>query len=208
MRLGEDMPGQDESMSVTDRVSELLAVRSAWMQERLSSPARTTRSAVVIGRLLGTAFAICFATGLYSHFLQQPLPWMVFPTWPANIYQITQGIHVTVGIAIFPLLFGKLWTVYPRLFVWPPITSLGNLLERASIAVLVACALLEPAIGLVNTYQWYPWPFPFRQTHYALAWVIVGLLAVHIAVKLPLIIRNWRRLLPTTSAEEKSEERS
>jgi hypothetical protein len=59
--------------------------------------------------------------------------------------------------------------------------------------MLVSNALLEPAIGLVNTYQWYPWPFPFRQTHYALAWVIVGSIAVHVALKLPVIVRYWRR---------------
>ena len=66
-------------------------------------------------------------------------------------------------------------------------------LERASVALLVSTALLEPAIGLVNTYQWYPWPFPFRQTHFALAWVIVGSIALHVAVKLPIIVRSWSR---------------
>ena len=44
----------------------------------------TPRHAVVIGRLLAVAFLTCFATGLYSHFLQDPLPWMVFPTGPSG----------------------------------------------------------------------------------------------------------------------------
>lgn len=178
---------------LTERVGDRLARSAAAVQGGLASPVRTSRMAVVIGRMLGLAFLICFATGLFSHYLQQPLPWMRFPTQPASIYAWTQGIHVTVGIAIFPLLFGKLWTVYPRLFTWPPFTSPRELLERACIAVLVASALLEPALGLVNTYQWYPWPFSFRRAHFGLAWVIVGALAVHIAVKLPTIIRYWRR---------------
>jgi hypothetical protein len=179
-------------MSVTERVSSALAERMAGARGVLAAPARSARTTVVIGRLLATAFLVCFLTGLYSHLLQEPLPGMRFPTWPA-VYAFTQGLHVSVGIAIFPLLLGKLWTVYPRLFLWPPVRSARELLERASIALLVSSALLEPAIGLVNTYQWYPWPFPFRQTHYALAWVIVGSLAIHIAVKLPTIVRFWRR---------------
>jgi len=178
---------------LTERVGDRLARSAAAVQGGLASPVRTSRMAVVIGRMLGLAFLICFATGLFSHYLQQPLPWMRFPTQPATIYAWTQGVHITVGIAIFPLLFGKLWTVYPRLFTWPPFRSPRELLERASIAVLVASALLEPALGLVNTYQWYPWPFSFRRAHFGLAWVIVGALAVHIAVKLPTIIRYWRR---------------
>jgi cytochrome b561 len=179
-------------MSVTERVSSALAQRVSRTQGLFASPARTARTTVVIGRLLATAFLICFLTGLYSHLLQEPLPGMRFPTWP-GVYAFTQGLHVTVGIAIFPLLLGKLWTVYPRLFVWPPVASVPEFFERASIAVLVSSALLEPTIGLINTYQWYPWPFPFRQTHFALAWVIVGSIVVHVGVKLPTIVRYWRR---------------
>lgn len=179
-------------MQVTERVSLSLAQRVSRTQELFASPARTARTTVVIGRLLAAAFVTCFLTGLYSHLLQDPLPGLRFPTWP-GVYAFTQGLHVTVGIAIFPLLLGKLWTVYPRLFSWPPVTSFVELVERGSIAVLVSSALVEPTIGLINTYQWYPWPFPFRQTHFALAWVIIGSIAVHIAFKLPIIARFWSR---------------
>ena len=78
--------------------------------------------AVVLGRLLGIAFLVCFGTGLYSHFLQNPLSWMVFPTRPQSIYQLSQGIHITAGIACFPLILGKLYVVFPDLFQTPPIT--------------------------------------------------------------------------------------
>ena len=76
--------------------------------------------AVVIGRLLAIAFLLCFGTGLYSHFLQEPEPWMRFSTVPAQLYQVTQGIHITAGIACFPLILGKLYTIYPQLFQTPP----------------------------------------------------------------------------------------
>jgi DMSO/TMAO reductase YedYZ molybdopterin-dependent catalytic subunit len=168
--------------------SVLLLARSA-----LESPARHPRTAVVIGRLLGLGFLVCFGTGLFSHLLQDPLPGMVFLTRPVWLYRVTQGLHVVVGTALIPLLLAKLWTVYPRLLAWPPIRSVGGFLERASIALLVAASLVELATGLADTFQWYPAMFRFRQTHFALAWAIVGALAIHIGVKLPVIVRWWRR---------------
>ena len=157
----------------------------------LASPVRNPRMAVVIGRLLGVAFIVCFGTGLYSHFLQDPLPWMRFPTRPASLYQVTQGTHIVAGIACFPLLLAKLYIVFPDLFQSPPVKSFLHLLERASIALFVGASLVQITIGLVNTYRWYPWPFPFREVHYALGWVLVGLLVLHIGIKLPIISRFW-----------------
>ncbi len=148
---------------------------------------------MVLGRLLAIAFLVCFGTGLYSHFLQQPLPWMVFATRPAWLYQLSQGIHITAGIACFPLILGKLYAVFPELFQSPPIRGFAHFLERASIAIFVAASLVQISTGLLNTYQWYPFPFPFKQVHFALSFVIIGSLAIHIAVKLPVIARYWTR---------------
>jgi hypothetical protein len=155
-------------------------------RSRLRSAAVTAR----IGTWLGVCFAICFATGLISHYAQdvgQPIP---FPTSPSWGYRVTQGLHVTTGTAAVPLLLVKLWTVYPRLFIRPPKDArrlLLEVLERGSIAVLVAGAIFQLASGLANSAQWYPWSFSFRTTHYAVAWITVGALVVHIAVKLPII---------------------
>jgi len=157
----------------------------------LATPSRNPRMAVVIGRLLGAAFLLCFGTGLYSHFLQDPLPWMVFAPRPFWLYQISQGIHITAGIACFPLLLAKLYVVFPDLFTYPPIKNFAGFLERASIAVFVSSSLVQIVIGLFDTFQWYPFPFNFRQVHFALSFVIIGSLAIHIAVKLPLISRYW-----------------
>ncbi|WP_211879198.1 molybdopterin-dependent oxidoreductase [Pseudarthrobacter albicanus] len=159
---------------------------------RFASPTRSTRLTVVLGRWLGLSFTICFLTGLLSHGLQEPPSWMFFPTRPVWIYQLTQGLHVTAGIAAIPLLLAKLWSVYPELLKWPPIKSVAHGLERASIALFVASSLVELITGLINTYKWYPWPFPFRETHFWLAWVIWGSLLLHIAVKLPAIMEHWR----------------
>jgi hypothetical protein len=161
------------------------------------SPLHHPRVATVIGRWLGIAVAICFLTGLFSHFQQTMPGWPAIPSRPASLYRVTQGLHVLTGIVAVPLLLAKLWTVYPKLFAklpWPPSRKVvGVVLERLSIAVLVAATALELFIGFLNTLQWYPWPFPFKETHYALAWIIVGALLVHLAVKLPLIVENWSR---------------
>ncbi|MFC1404840.1 MULTISPECIES: molybdopterin-dependent oxidoreductase [Streptacidiphilus] len=166
------------------------------MQSAFRSRLHEPRTAVVIGRWLGAAFVICFLTGLISHGLQDPPGWLRdhLPSRPVDGYRITQGLHVISGIAAIPLLGAKLWTVYPRLFAWPPVRSVLHALERLGIVLLLGAALLEVFTGLLNTLQWYPWPFPFRQTHFWLAWIAVGGLLLHIAAKYPEISANWRRV--------------
>ncbi len=155
-------------------------------RSRLRSPAVAAR----VGVWLGISFGVCFLTGLISHYAQagaQPVP---FPTSPYWGYRVTQGLHVMSGTAAVPLLLVKLWAVYPLLFRPVPrqVRALAlDLAEKGSIAVLVAGAIFELVIGLANSTQWYPWSFSFRSTHYAMAWVVIGALILHIAVKLPLI---------------------
>jgi hypothetical protein len=159
----------------------------------LQAPSRNPRTAVALGRLLGTAFILCFLTGIYSHFIQDPLPGMHFLTRPIWLYQVTQGIHITSGILCFPLIFAKLYSIFPLLFQTPPVKGPLHLLERASIALFVAASLVEIVTGLLNTFQWYAlFPFPFRQTHFTLSFIVIGSLAIHIGVKLPIITRYWR----------------
>lgn len=154
---------------------------------RLRSPAVASR----VGIWLGIAFLLCFLTGLLSHYAQQPSQPVPFPTSPSWGYRFTQGLHVVSGTASVPLLLVKLWVVYPKLFErlpsfsWRPL--LATVLERASIGVLVAAAIFQLAIGIMNSAQWYPWTFGFRTVHYATAYVVIGALAVHVAVKLPII---------------------
>lgn len=168
---------------------------------RFASPTRSTRLTVVLGRWLGVSFVVCFLTGVFSHNLQEQPSWMLYPTSPAWIYQLTQGLHVTAGIAAIPLLLAKLWSVYPELLKWPPIKSVGHALERGSIALFLGSSFVQLLTGLVNTYKWYPWPFPFRETHYWLAWVIIGSLVLHIGLKLPSIMANWRSRPVRTTAD-------
>ena len=158
----------------------------------LATPSRRPRMAVILGRLLAGAFLLCFATGLYSHYLQSPFEWMVFLVRPIWLYQISQGLHIAAGLACVPMLLAKLYIVFPQLFQTPPVKSALHLLERASIALFVAASLVQVTIGVLNTYQLYAWfPFSFRHTHFMLSWIVIGSLAIHIAIKLPIIAQHW-----------------
>ncbi|MFD9225633.1 molybdopterin-dependent oxidoreductase [Streptomyces sp. NPDC060064] len=158
------------------------------------------RTATSIGRWLGGAIAVCLVTGVISHYLQHPPDWLVdmLPSRPSWGYRVTQGLHVASGIAAIPLLFAKLWTVYPRLFVWPPLRSVRHALERLSVAVLVAAAVFQLFAGLLNTVQWYPWPFSFVPVHFAVAWLLLGAVVLHVAVKYPEIRAHWSIRSPGT----------
>ena len=180
----------------------IAAAVSAKLLDAAHSPARGTRLSVVIGRWLALTFAVCLVTGFYSHLLQDPSTWPgVTFSRPAWLYAVTQSVHIVAGTVSIPLLLGKLWAVYPELLRWPPVTSVLHGLERVSIAVLVSASLVEVTIGVINTFEWYPWPFPFRETHFALAWVILGSLLIHVAVKYPKIAAHWRRSRTASAAE-------
>jgi hypothetical protein len=149
------------------------------------------RVASLIGTALGISFLTCFATGLISHFAQHPLHvgFLSMPARPAYLYRVTQGVHVATGIAAIPLLLAKLWTVYPRLFAFPPVRDLPHLIERLSIVPLVAGSIFQLMTGLLDTARWYPWKFSFTVTHFWNAWLVIGALMVHIGVQLPVIRR-------------------
>ena len=154
-----------------------------------TSPLRGTPVTARVGIALGVAVAVCFLTGLISHFIQHPQPWFFWPTRPVWLYRVTQGLHVISGIAAIPLLVVKLWSVWPRLFARPILGGPVRAIERLSILVLVASMLFQLSTGLLNIAQWYAFEFFFTTSHYAMAWVAFGAVVVHIGVKLPVIRR-------------------
>ncbi|MCV7016212.1 molybdopterin-dependent oxidoreductase [Mycolicibacterium aichiense] len=150
---------------------------------------RGTAVTARVGVALGVAVAVCFGTGLISHFIQHPQPWFFWPTRPVWLYQLTQGLHVISGIAAIPLLLVKLWSVYPKLFERPIVGGLVRQIERASILVLVGSMIFQLSTGVMNIAQWYAFEFFFTTSHYAMAYVAAGAVLVHIGVKLPVIRR-------------------
>ncbi|MFI6366610.1 molybdopterin-dependent oxidoreductase [Nocardia sp. NPDC050630] len=164
--------------------------------------ARGPEVASRVGIALGSAILLCFITGLLSHWIQHPPSWFWWPAHPVWLYRVTQGAHVISGVVAIPLLLVKLWAVYPRLFQRPIIGSPLRILERGSIAILVGAVLFQLSTGLLNIAQYYPWKFFFTTAHYAMAYVAIGALAVHLSVKLPIIRDALRRSLvePDTEA--------
>ncbi len=156
-----------------------------FAEDAFPSRLHDDRLAAILGIALGVAFATCFVTGLISHFAQHPLHigFLSMPASPGWLYRVTQGVHVATGIAAIPLLLAKLWTVFPKLFQWPPARSAAHAIERIALVPLVAGSIFQLFTGLADTARWYPWTFSFTVTHYWSAWIVIGSLIIHLGAK-------------------------
>jgi hypothetical protein len=157
-----------------------------------SSTLRSTAVTARLGRVLGIAIALCFVTGLVSELQYHPLAWLPWPAAPVSLYRVNQGVHLVVGTACLPLVLVKLWSVYPNLFRFPPVRSVLNALDRASVALLVAATLVQLVTGYLNSLDWYPFRWYFVSTHHYLAYVVMGSVLLHVGIKLPDILYGLR----------------
>jgi Oxidoreductase molybdopterin binding domain len=160
---------------------------------RYRSPLHDTRIAAALGTALGVTFTICFATGLISHVIQHPVGWFTWPTRPAGLYRVTQGVHIATGMASIPLVIAKLWVVAPRFWARPAVRSPRHGVERLLLLPLVGGAVFLLVSGTLNTFKWYPWQFFFPRAHYWAAWVMIGGLVAHIGAKAALTWHALRR---------------
>jgi hypothetical protein len=149
------------------------------------------RMAAALGTALGVTFSICFLTGLISHVIQQPVGWFTWPSRPAGLYRVTQGLHIATGIASIPLLLAKLWVVAPRFWARPAVRGGAHGVERLLLLPLVGGGAFLLVSGVLNTFKWYPWDFFFPRAHYWAAWITIGGLVAHIGAKAAL---SWRLL--------------
>jgi hypothetical protein len=149
------------------------------------------RMAAALGMALGVTFSICFLTGLISHVIQQPVGWFTWPSRPAGLYRVTQGLHIATGIASIPLLLAKLWVVAPRFWARPAVRGVAHGVERLLLLPLVGGGAFLLVSGVLNTFKWYPWDFFFPRAHYWAAWITIGGLVAHIGAKAAL---SWRLL--------------
>jgi DMSO/TMAO reductase YedYZ molybdopterin-dependent catalytic subunit len=177
--------------------------RSFWR-----SPVRGPWLTSIFGLVLLASIPVMFATGLLSYAAYNPdlspvndetpgkgvLGFYLFswPTHPIWLYRLNQGVHVTLGLVLVPVLLFKLWSVLPKLFEWPPLRSPAHALERLSLFLLVGGAVFEFATGILNIQTWYKFPGSFYPLHFYGAWVFIAGLVVHVALKLPVMIRALR----------------
>ncbi|MGO9927171.1 MAG: molybdopterin-dependent oxidoreductase [Mycobacterium sp.] len=172
------------------------------------SPLRGPWLTSVFGLALLVALPIVIITGLLSYVAYAPqfgqaipsdVGWLRLPafTWPSRpswLYRLTQGLHVGLGLVIIPVVLAKLWSVIPRLFVWPPARSIAQVLERLSLLMLVGGALFEIVTGVLNIQYDYVFGFSFYTGHYFGAWVFIAGFLMHIAVKIPRMVTGLRSL--------------
>ncbi|MGZ6827662.1 MAG: molybdopterin-dependent oxidoreductase [Mycobacteriales bacterium] len=158
-----------------------------------TSRLHSERVASWLGLWLGITFTTCMLTGLWSHVEQHPASWFTVPASPGWLYRVTQGVHVTTGIAAVPLLLAKLFTVYPQLFAWPPAKDLRHAVERGTLLLLVGGSVLQLVTGIMNVYQWYAFGFFFTTVHYWSAWIVIGAMTTHIGSKVAIARRGLSR---------------
>ncbi|MEU1001470.1 molybdopterin-dependent oxidoreductase [Streptomyces tibetensis] len=180
------------------------------------SPLRGPWFTSVLGLVLLAGITVLFVTGLLSYAAYNPdlspvndktpdkgiLGFYLFawPTDPHWLYRLNQGVHVTLGITLIPVLLAKLWSVVPRLFALPPARSLAHALERISLLLLVGGGLFEFVTGVLNVQLDYVFPGSFYPLHFYGAWVFFAAFVAHALLKTPTALRSVRRL-----REEKSD---
>ncbi|WP_405670524.1 molybdopterin-dependent oxidoreductase [Streptomyces sp. NBC_01530] len=174
------------------------------------SPLRGPWLTSVLGIVLLGGITVLFVTGLLSYAAYNPdlspvndttpdkgiLGFYLFswPTDPHWLYRLTQGIHVTLGITLIPVLLAKLWSVVPKLFTLPPARSLAHALERVSLLLLVGGGLFEFVTGVLNVQLDYVFPGSFYPLHFYGAWVFFAAFVAHAVLKMPMAWRNLRQL--------------
>ena len=175
---------------------------------RWRSPLRGPWLTSVFGLILLTTLPIVIVTGLLSYIAYGPrfgqaipadvgwlkLPTFDWPTDPAWLYRLTQGVHVGLGLVLIPVVLAKLWSVIPRLFAWPPVRSVAQALERVSLAMLVGGILFEIVTGVLNIQYDYIFGFNFYVAHYFGAWVFIAGFLMHISLKIPRMVTALRSM--------------
>jgi DMSO/TMAO reductase YedYZ molybdopterin-dependent catalytic subunit len=180
------------------------------------SPLRGSWLTAVLGLTLLAGLPVVMATGLLSNaaydprvagnvLLQgrslSPLDWYLFawPTHPAWLYAASQSVHVSLGLALIPVVIVKQWSVLPRLLQWPSWNSPARMIERFSLLLLIAGIYFEMVTGVLFIEYWFPFRFDFTAAHYYGAWVFFGALVLHVAVKLPAVpgaLQARRQVMP------------
>ncbi|MFF2850177.1 molybdopterin-dependent oxidoreductase [Streptomyces sp. NPDC058001] len=197
--------------------SALSSPRSPTSPAFWRSPLRGPWFTSLLGVVLLVGITVVSVTGLVSYAAYNPnltpvndqtpdkglLGFYLFE-WPTNpywLYRLTQGVHVTLGLVLIPVLLAKLWSVVPKLFALPPARSVGHALERISLLLLVGGVLFEFATGVLNIQLDYLFPGSFYPLHFYGAWVFLAGFVVHVALRAPMAFRVLR------SGELRSNER-
>ncbi|MCV7443764.1 molybdopterin-dependent oxidoreductase [Mycobacterium paraense] len=217
-------PGDDAPGEVADPGPPPGRARSALGPGRWRSPVRGPWLTSVFGLVLLIGIPIEFLTGLASYAAYNPgfrsndpnpkhglfglylFDWLTSPGW---VYRLTEGVHVMLGLALVPVVLAKLWSVMPKLFAWPRRPSVAQVLERASLILVVGGVAVEMTTGILNID--YLTTINFYSAHFFGAWAFIAGFVVHVCLKFgdmltALRSRRLRTELRTGLAETRPEE--
>jgi len=186
-------------------------LRGPWLTSVLGFALLVTLPLVIITGLLSyVAYGPQLGQALPAHVGWLHLPYFAWPTSPSWLYRLTQGVHVVLGLMLIPVVLAKLWSVMPKLFVWPPARSPAQVLERLSLLLLVGSIAFEMVTGVLNIQYDYAFKFSFYAAHYYGAWVFIGAFITHVCLKLPRMLRalrsrSLRSVLRTSRARTRPE---
>ena len=88
---------------------------------------------IITGLLDYIAYAPQYGQSLPGHVGFLHLPFFTWPTRPAWLFRLTEGLHVGLGLILIPVVLAKLWSVVPKLFSWPP-AAVPRPDDRAAVA--------------------------------------------------------------------------
>ncbi|MFF4755336.1 molybdopterin-dependent oxidoreductase [Streptomyces sp. NPDC002514] len=194
--------------ALAGRVVRVPAPPGAFRPGFWRSPLRGPWLTSVFGLVLLIGIPVLFVTGMLSYASYNPglgrindqtpdkglLGFYLFhwPTHPYWLYRLTQGVHVTLGVVLVPVLLAKLWSVIPKLFEWPPVRTVAHGLERLSLLLLVGGAIFEFATGILNIQLYYVFPGSFYTLHFYGAWVFIAAFLLHVGLRLGRMTRALR----------------
>ncbi|WP_275466488.1 molybdopterin-dependent oxidoreductase [Streptomyces noursei] len=200
--------GAARARALVQRVEQTPAPPGPFRPGFWRSPLRGPWLTSVFGLVLLIGIPLIFVTGMLSYAAYNPgldrindqtpdkglLGFYLFdwPTRPYWLYRLTQGVHVTLGVVLLPVLLAKLWSVIPKLFEWLPVRSVAHALERLSLLLLVGGVIFEFITGITNIQLFYVFPGSFYTLHFYGAWVFIAAFVVHVSLRLGRMTRALR----------------
>lgn len=184
--------------------------KGPFRRDYWKSPLRGPWMASFMSLMLLIVIPIVFITGLIDHIAWNPdlggtnnrtpemgllgfLLGIEWPTWPVWLYRLTEGIHLVFGLALLPLVLGKLWSIMPSLYKWPLADSLGHALERISLLFVIGGIFFQIFTGLLYIQNLVIFNnVTFNQLHFYGSWIFIGGLVLHVLVKFPEMVKGLR----------------
>lgn len=225
---------KENNKSASDDIKEeieKIPQKGPFRRDYWKSPLRGPWMASFLSLMLLITIPIVFITGLIDHVAWNPelggsnnrtpdmgilgfLTGIEWPTRPVWLYRLTEGIHVILGIALLPLVLGKLWAIIPSLYKWPPADSTGHALERISILFLIGGIFFQIFTGLFYIQNFIILSNEkFNQLHFYGGWIFIAGLVLHVIVKFPEMIDGLKNRdtdeelsTPTEETEPEPEE--